>query len=144
MFDAQVYPSGSLRFVSKSGKAPGSCFGPKPTTWEGEDVIGASVSDQSATPTVYVYHCPAKIKDGHSVRQVKKAGPFHAADKQQAMQFAEEIRNANNRHGDLQIGGKTVLAVVRFTHASATCALRTCVPRPHFIIILSLSFCPSR
>lgn len=122
-----MYASGSLRFVSKTGKAPrrGACFGTKQTTWEGEDVIGAVVSEKGSSPKVHVYHCPKNVKDGKSVRHLKKAGPFYTADMQQAKQFAEEVRNANNRHGDLQIGAprppdrstKTVLAVVRFIHA---------------------------
>lgn len=115
---SQVYPSGSLEFVSQSG-TPQFCCSPKPTSWDGEEVIGASVSEQGPYPSVHVNFCPEQVEGGKSIRRLKKAGPFQCADAQQAKQLAEQVRKANNCHGDLQIGGKTVLAVVRPTHAPA-------------------------
>ena len=132
----QVYPNGSLEFVSNSGSSPRTCCGPKLTSWDGGEVIGAAVSEQGSSPSVHVYYCPEQVKGGKTVRHLKKAGPFYSENVQQAKQLAAEVRNANSRHGDLQIGGKTVLAVVRFTceysshlehteHPSCTCCAET-------------------
>lgn len=120
VFSLQVYPSGSLQFVTTSGSAPGSCFGPMPTSWEGEDVIGAKVLEHGSSATVHVYHCPDHQKGEHIVRPVKQAGPFTVVDVQSAKQFAQEVRNANCSHGDLKIGGKSVLAIVRYLHAAVS------------------------
>lgn len=61
---------------------------------------------------------------------MKKAGPFYS---EVAKQLAAEVRNANNQHGELQIGGKTVLAVVRLTSAHPISNIQSVV---HAFVVL--------
>ena len=129
----QVYPNGSLEFVSNSGSSPRTCCGPKLTSWDGGEVIGAAVSEQGSSPSVHVYYCPEQVKGGKTVRHLKKAGPFYSENVQQAKQLAAEVRNANNQHGELQIGGKTVLAVVRLASAHPISNIQSVV---HAFVVL--------
>jgi hypothetical protein len=114
-FTVQVYPGGSVRFEAE-GHDPdsGSCCGraQKPMCLEEEDIIGATIHHKGSASMVHILYCPVKVARGKRIRHLKKAGPFIASTPDHATDLATEVRLTNNCHGELLIGGKTVLGVV--------------------------------
>lgn len=102
----------------------GSCCGRgnKRAPLEGEDIVGATVSHKGSSSSVNILYCPVKVSKGKRVRHLKKAGPFISSDPDHATNFAQEVRLANNCHGDLLVGGKTVLGVVNPKAGTGRCA----------------------